>query len=477
MNTTLDNPAPGGLRELLKVAAPLIISMGSFTLMQFTDRMFLAWHSPTSVQAALPAGILAFTLICGFMELAGYANAFVAQHFGAGQPERCSRATGQAVIIALLSWPLILCLIPAGLWIIRISGHPPATTREEMDYFTILMLGGVTSPLGVAMATFFTGRGRTAVTMAANLSANVVNMVLAYGLIFGRWGFPELGIRGAAIATVAAGFISPAILLALFLSRKMRSEFQTQRAFHVDRPLFLRMLRFGIPASANVVLDVSSFTFFVMLIGRFGETALTASNIAFTINNITFMPMLGLSIATATLVGQYQGRRNPAGAQRVTWTALKLSTAYMGIVGVTFILIPEVYFSFFTRWGQGGVAMEDLLPMGRTFLILMAVWNLFDSVNLILSGALKGAGDTRFVMIYSLSVAWGLWVGGQLLILWVFHGGVMALWIWLTIYVAILAVGYVIRFVQGRWKTIELIDRHIPPQPNLPGAEALITGD
>ena len=175
---------PAGIREVFLVALPLILSMGSFTLMQFCDRMFLAWYSREAIQAALPAGILAFTLICVFTELAGYANAFVSQYHGAGDKRGCARATGQAMLLSLFSWPLMLALIPLGRWILRVSGHAPEVLAAELKYLTILMIGSVASALNVAAGSFFTGQGRTRVIMVANICANVANVVLAYAFIF-----------------------------------------------------------------------------------------------------------------------------------------------------------------------------------------------------------------------------------------------------------------------------------------------------
>ena len=113
-------PRPGGYREMLRVAYPLLLSMGTFTIMQFTDRIFLAHYSSVAIQAALPAGILSFTLICFFHALAGYAGTFVAQYHGAGQPEGCVRATAQGIWMSLFSWPAIVALIPAGFWMMKV---------------------------------------------------------------------------------------------------------------------------------------------------------------------------------------------------------------------------------------------------------------------------------------------------------------------------------------------------------------------
>ncbi len=464
---------PGGFRETLQVAYPLILSMGSFTLMQFCDRMFLAWYSGVAIQAALPAGILSFTLICGFMALAGYANTFVAQYFGAGDKLGCSRATAQGVWLALLSWPPILALIPVGRWILRLSGHEPAVLGEELDYFTILMLGGVTVPLGSAISSYFTGQGRTLENMYANLAGNVVNIVLDYGMIFGRWGFPEMGIRGAAWATVIAGCVGPAIMFVLYFSEKEDAAFATRRTFVWDAGLLWRMLRFGVPSAGHLLLDVSSFALFVLFVGRLGPVALAASNIAFSINNVAFMPLLALSITASILVGQYQGRRDGSTAEKAGWTALKVGWAYVAVIAATFVLFPQAYFGLFAGRGANAMPIEGLLPVGRILLLMMAIWGLLDAANLIVSGALKGAGDTRFVMVYTVVMSWGLWIVGEVIILFVLRLGIIAAWVWMTIYVVLMAIGFLWRFRTGRWKGIEMIERPVPLQPTRPGAEPL----
>ena len=208
---------PGGYREMLRVAYPLLLSMGTFTIMQFCDRVFLARFSEISIQAALPAGILSFTLICFFHALAGYAGTFVAQYHGAGQPEGCVRATAQGIWLSLLSWPVILALIPVGFWLMRVSGHAPAVLREEYRFFWILMAAGVVVPLSTAIGGFFTGQGRMLANTLSNIAACLLNILLDYALIFGHWGSPALGITGAAIATSVAGCVPPAVQFILFL--------------------------------------------------------------------------------------------------------------------------------------------------------------------------------------------------------------------------------------------------------------------
>lgn len=475
MSTTIHQP--GSYREVIRIAWPLVISMGSFTFMQFVDRMFLAWYSPVSIQAALPAGILSFTFVCTFMAMSGYANTFVAQYHGAGDPVGCSRSVAQAVWLSFLVWPVLILLIPLGWWLLEISGHGAAVLAEEKSYFTILTLGGVLVPLGSAISSFFTGRGETRTNMIATIAGNLVNLVLDYALIFGKFGAPEMGIKGAAIATLIAGLTTPAILFALYFSRRYNAAYQTRANLQIRWPLMLRLIRFGLPSGFNLLIEVSAFSLFILIAGRLGELALVLSNMALSINSLAFLPLIGLGIAAGTLVGQYQGRGDHETAALAARRAVHVGVFYVSLVGLSYVLFPRVYFAAFTLRAESGFAVDELMVTGRWLLVIMALWGLFDAVNVILAGALKGAGDTRFVLIYSTIVSWGVWVPGIMTIVLYLNGGLLGTWSWALLFVILLAVGYEIRFRGGQWKAIEVIESPPPPPAGRTGAEALAIGE
>ena len=466
---------PGGYREVLRVAYPLVLSMGTFTIMQFCDRIFLARHSSVSIQAALPAGILSFTLICFFHALAGYAGTFVAQYHGAGKPDGCVHATGQGIWLALLSWPVIVALIPLGFWFMKISGHAPDVLREEFRFFWILMAAGVMVPLGTAISGYFTGQGRMLANTVVCVVGCSVNVLLDYLLIFGHWGFPALGITGAAIATSIAGCIAPAIMFILFLRDSPTRRMGWRQALKPDWTLMKRMIRYGAPSGGHLLVDVGSFTCFVLMTGRLEPLAFAASNIGFSINSVAFTPLLAVSIAASIVVGQHQGRKDSASAARAGWTSLKIGWCYMAVAGLSFLLFPDGYYRLF-RSEQASYTLEQLVAAGRPLMLMMAVWGMFDTVNIVMSGALKGAGDTRFVMLYMLILGWLVWIPGEVLIFRQ-HGGIIAAWVWLTVYVLVLAVGFWWRWQSGRWKNIDMIERETPLMPTRPGAEGLVVSD
>ena len=457
MSSSTPTMTPGGYREAIQIAWPLVISMGSFTIMQFFDRMFLAWYSPVAIQAALPAGIFCFTMICGFMALSGYANTFVAQYHGSQNPIGCSRATMQGVWLALGAWPILIALIPIGRFLLSIAGHAPEVLEQELIYFTLLMSGGVVIPLGAAISSFFTGRGDTLTNMYATIAGYIVNILLDYALIFGWWLFPELGIRGAAIATILGGLIHPAILFALYFGRRIHAVYQTRTHAGIHWPLMKRLIQFGFPSGLHLALDIGSFSVFVLMTGRMNALDLAVSNMALSINTVAFLPLIGISIAATTLVGQYQGRGRSDLAEKSGWSTFKIGVFYVSCVGLTFVSFPTAYFQLFVA-PDSTFALDEVVSLGRWLLIMMAIWGGVDVGNLVLSGALKGAGDTRFVMIYSVIAAWGFMVPGVLLITFVLDGGILLLWAWVMTYIMVLAIGYIYRFWTGKWKSIQILE-------------------
>ncbi len=461
---------PGGYREMVRLAYPLLLSMGTFTIMQFCDRIFLARYSSVSIQAALPAGILVFTLICFFQALAGYAGTFVAQYHGAKDQAGCVRATAQGLWLALFSWPLIVALIPVGFWLMRLSGHAPEVLQEEFRFFWILMVAGVSVPLAAAIGGYFTGRGCMLANTLSSVGGCLLNIVLDYLLIFGHGGCPRLGITGAALATSIAGFVPPVVQIVLFLRDPMTRHLGWG-ALALDLPLMLRMLRYGAPAGGHLLVDVGAFACFVLMTGRLDPLSFAASNIGLSINSVAFMPLLAISIAASILVGQYQGRHEHVSAARAGWTALRLGWVYMLLAGLSFVCFPEGYYRLF-RSPDASYSVAQLVEAGKPMMWMMAIWGMFDVVNIVISGALKGAGDTRFILLYMLVFGWLVWIPGE----WVvFHYGlgIQAAWLWLTVYVWCLAVGFWWRWRSGRWQRIDLLARELPALPTRTGTEGL----
>ncbi len=449
---------PGGYREFLTLAYPLIISNASMAVMNFVDRLFLSWLSPEAIAASLPAGILFFTLIALFFGISEYTNTFVSQFYGAGRPKSIGRATWQGMYISLAGGAACVGLAYIGTEIIKLGGHEPHIVQLELTYFNWLMVGGPFFIINHALSSFYSGRGKTKVVMLVNLFANILNGILDYGLIFGCWGFPQLGIAGAGIATAAAQALATAIYLFLFLSPKNHNVFHT-RSVQIDWNLIGKFIRYGSPVGVQIMLEIGSFSAFIFIIGRLGNAELAASNIILSINMLAFFPMLGAGVAITALVGRYIGKNDLITAEKSVYTALISVEIYMLFFALIYFFFPHLLLMLFKGDYQStDVPFSLISEYGIRVLKLVALYQIADAMIITFSGALRGAGDTSFPMWTCIILAWTFFVPGTWFMSTYLEWGVFGAWLWATFYITLLGVIFLFRFRSGKWKTFKLID-------------------
>lgn len=447
----------GGYGEVLRIALPMILSTGAWSFQQFVERVFLTWHSPESVAAAMPAGLVCFVFMSLFLGTVTYANTFVAQYTGAGRPERVGASVWQAIHLAALSGVLMLGLVPLAGAIFDWAGHAPAVRHLEVVYFQVLCYSAGPMLIADAASTLFTGLGRTRVVMWVNLAcAAGLHTLLSYVWIFGRWGFPALGIRGAGWASVAANVAAAVLFLILMLRRSYRETYNTLRAWRPDLTLIRRLIRFGLPSGVQFSLDIAAFSTFLLLVGRLGMTALAATNIAFNINSLAFMPMIGLGIAVSTLVGQRLGQGRPDLAERSARSAAHAAFAYMGVIATGYALLPGLFLRPFAS-GADPTAFAEVRDAARVLLRFVALYCTFDAMYFAYSSAVKGAGDTRFVLYASLSLSWGI-MAVPAYVSWRLGWGLYAIWSCATVYIVTLGTVFFFRFRGGKWKSMRVIE-------------------
>ena len=453
----------GGYREVLVVAIPLILSTASWSVQHFVDRMFLSWYSPEALAAAMPAGMLSFSVISLFMGTAGYVNTFVAQYYGAKRFDRIGPALWQGIYISIFGGLVMLCLIPFADAIFSLVGHEELIQQNEVPYFRIMCIGGGFYIGSYVFSGFYSGRGKTWPVMWVNATTTVVNLVLDYALIFGRWGFPELGIRGAAIATVVAGLFSFLFFLLLLASAGHDKQFHTIRGWRPEKELFLRLIRYGLPSGVQFFLEIVGFTAFVLLVGRLGTASLAATNIAFNINTLAFMPMIGCGIAISVLVGQYLGAEKPELAQACTYSGFHMAFVYMASIAAAYVLLPDVFVKPFAHKADPQ-SFAEIYGFSVVLLRFVAVYSIFDTMNIIFCAAIKGAGDTRFVMKLNLVLSLFILIIPTYFAIVVFESGLLISWIFATIYVSSLGITFYLRFLNGKWKTMRVIEQAGPAQ-------------
>ena len=324
----------GSYRELLSVALPMVVSASTQSMMHVVDRIFLTWESKESVAAALPAGILFWSLLSLPMGIVSYMNAFVAQYEGARKPHHVSGSVWQGIYFSIICG--LLLIIPA-FWsrdIFQFIGHDDKIWPLEAICFEWLCYGGLFALLPAAMACFFSGRGQTLVVLLVNASAVLVNVILDWALIFGKGPFPEMGIAGAALATNLANVYACCCYSFLLFRYSVQGPYQFWNYRNFDRKLFRDLLKFGGPSGLQMFLDVAGFTAFIMIIGWIGPNELAASNIAFNLNTLAFTPVIGVGIAVSTLVGQRIGEGRPQFAAQSTWKGFVLGGGIMFFCGM-----------------------------------------------------------------------------------------------------------------------------------------------
>lgn len=448
--------AAGGSRELLALALPLVVSQGFMTVQIFVDTILLARHDAREMAASFPA-VMWYWLLFGLLQVtAGYVSTFVAQYTGAGRPTRVGPAVWQGIHFAMLAGLLFLLLIPIAPELIAIGGHTIALQRLEVVYLRCLCCAALPMLLMAAVNGFFSGIGRTWTVLGIEAAGTAVNVALALVLIFGRAGFPELGIAGAGWATVAGSWISAVFAFLLFLRPKNQREFNTLRGWRIERNLFLRLMKYGGPAGMQVFLDVLVFHFFVQLVGRLGEAEAGATALTVRLNMVAFLPMMGMAQAVSILVGQRLGGDRADLAERTAYTGLRWVFAYMCCVAATYVLLPRTLVSLFE--GDADTArFEAVAAVVPTLLIFVAVYSLADSINVTFSFALRGAGDTRFVSLLTFVLAWPIMVVPTFLLV---NSGGQLTWAWgfATAYILAMAVCFFLRFRSGRWKTMRVIE-------------------
>ena len=464
-------------REVLGMAVPVIIATCSGTLMSFVDFWMVSHLSLDAAAALSPSAILVFACISFFMGVLTCTNTFVSQSFGRGTYDECARYTWQGLWVSALVGIGSIALWPLAPFIFQWLKHGPDLQHLETIYFQwrIPSIGAIVAI--TALAGFFLGIGRPGVTMVAAILANALNVIFNWVLIYGNWGAPKMGVAGSALATVLACWIQLAILMAVYLLPTFNLKYGSRRCWRVDWPRMGRLFHVGVPAGLSMLLDVGTWGLFVnIFIGKFGATALAASNMATQWMHLSFMPTVGLGIAVTALVGQNIGRRDIPRARSRGRAGLMLGMGYMAVLGAAFFIFREPLIRVFLLADEPNAA--EVVSLGAKILILAAAFQLFDGMGIVSSSALKGAGDTRFPMLTTIVL--GLLVFVPLCFIFrAFAFGALGAWVAATIYIFLLGIVLLARWSTHAWENIDIFRKkaaepvEVPsrPTPYEPGDE------
>lgn len=427
---------------MFALAWPVAAAELGWMAMGLVDTMLVGRVGAEAIGAVSIGSHLFFAVaITGIGTLFGL-DFLVAYAHGAGRPEDGRRALVQGVYLAgLVSAVLTAVLFALEAHLDRL-GLQPGVAEAARPYLRTLIWSLLPLLLFAALRRYLQAIGHVRPVMLALVSANVINAAVGWALVFGQWGAPALGAVGAGWATFASRVYMLAFL-AFALLRIEREAGAARPALAVDPALLGRLARLGLPAALQMLLECGVFATATVLAGSLATSALAAHQIALSAAAFTFMVPLGVSAAAAVRVGHAIGRRQPAAARGAGWTALLLGAAFMSTSAVVFLAAPGAVLRVFTD-------APDVIAIGVSLLAVAAAFQLFDGLQVVATGVLRGVGDTRTPMLANLAGHWliGLPIGAALCfrVGW----GVMGLWIGLCIGLIVVAVALIIVWARRR---------------------------
>ncbi len=385
---------------VLRTAWPIVVSRLSYVLMGVVDMLLVA-RLGTAETAAVGLGVIAtFTVFCFGFGLLNSVKVVTAQAVGAGRPHRSSTALAQGMVLGGILGAAMMWLLPE-IGIVQLVGGRGDVVALGTQYFDIRVFAAVPLFIGNAIFGHIEGAGDTRTPMRAAVAANALNLVLTAGLVFGVGPFPALGAAGAAWGTAIASASMGAWAVYLILQRYGRLALDNFRGVG-------ELLRLGIPMGLEFFVYELSWLMFAAFVTSAGKAHLAAHVIAARLMCLTVLPGHGISAAAMILVGQATGAGDRAAARDVQRRALRFAFGVMGLGAVVFALFGGALVSAFT-------ADAEVVAVGGVLLIVAGALQLFESVVLVRSGSLQGAGDTFFVMAVNIAAAWGLLVPGALI--------------------------------------------------------------
>ncbi|BDX39511.1 MATE family efflux transporter [Tenuifilaceae bacterium CYCD] len=445
----------GGVKELLFIALPMIISTACDGVMTFTDRLFLARVGSEQMNAAMGGGVTMQMLMFFFVGLTGYTTALVAQYFGANQKSNTTVAAFQGILITLLAWPIIMMIKPVAIAYFHFMNIPASQIGFQIDYLNILAWGSIFGMMRYTLGCYFTGIGKTKIVMVATITAMVVNIALDYILIFGKLGFAPMGVKGAAIATILGSFAAMVILIANYLNHTNRKEFAVTHSFRFNPEIMKKLLYYGYPAGLELFLNFFAFATMVSLFHSQGDHAATASTIMFNWDLMSFIPLLGVEIAVTSLVGRYMGAGRPQVAHRTALSGIKTGIFYSVAILILFVFVPETLVRVFHP-KTPSMVFEQAVPIAVSMIQIASLYVLAEAVMVALVGALRGAGDTFFTMVASVAAHWAF-VPILYLSLNVFKLSIAVSWLLLVVFFLLFGIVLIVRFRSEKWKKIKVI--------------------
>jgi multidrug resistance protein, MATE family len=422
-------------RPMLRLAVPLVCAELGWMTMGIVDTMMVGRQADSAVAigAVSLGGILYIAIAIFGTGLMLGLDTLVSHAYGAGDLEECHRVLVNGVYLSLGISPVLMGLVMLFGPIMRSLNIQSSVLNQAVPYLHALNWSTLPLLLYFVFRRYLQGMNQAKPVMFALVSANLVNLAGNWALIYGHLGLRAMGTVGSGWSTCIARIYMMSVLLVycLYYDRRYKTGLRDTRR-SPDFFRIWRLVQLGLPAATQFGMEVGVFAVATAMIAKLGAVPLASHQVALNTVSFTYMVPLGLSAAAAVRVGQALGRGDPHGASRAGWTAMLLGTGFMGIMTVLFLVVPQYIVRIYTP-------DPAVLGAAGTLLFVGGFFQLFDGMQTVATGALRGAGDTRTPMICHLILYWlvGLPLGAYLC----FHLGWGAPGLWTGLCVALILIG------------------------------------
>lgn len=434
----------------MRLAWPVMAEQILATVTQMVDVAMVGRLGAASIAAvgiSLQPLMLAFSL---FAALSVGTTAVVARAVGAGDPKEASRALRQSLFIGTLLATVVCALAYRyAHLVVGIMGPQPDVLRLGIGYVRVVLPGVVFMVASFSISAALRGAGDTLTPMKVNLGVNLLNPILNYIFIFGAFGFPSLGVRGAALGTTLARSAGGIVLLIMITRGPSPLRISWSQGKVLERDMIARIVRVGVPAALEQFISRVGQVFFLRVVSSLGTLAYAAHTVAVNVESISFMPAFGFATAATTLVGQYLGAGDGEMAERSAWATWKITTLIATGAALLMLAIPEPMMRLFTD-------DAEVVATGARLLRIVALAQIPMTTFFVMAGGLRGAGDTRIMLYISTGSIWLVRLLPATIFVGVFGKGLEFVWYAMVADWFVRAALAAVRFRSGSWKRIEV---------------------
>ena len=443
---------PDDTRSVLRIASPIVLGTLSSTLLNVIDTIFVGRLGTEPLAATGVASVLFFAIAFPLSSISVGVQTLTARRFGERRYDLCGQPVRVGLFLAaLVGIPVIVLAPQLTRWLAPVLSNDPTVVGLGQTYLLFRFYGTAFLVMNAVFGAFFAALGDTKHQMMASFLVTVSNIILDTVLIFGYLGLPALGVKGAAIASTIALAIGTAYYAAIACTPRYRVRYALFAGRFRPRRWAPSIVHLSLPIVVQRFVSHATWFGFFSAVARIGTTELAATNAMRSIYHLSIMLAVGLGTAAAALVGQNLGAKDPQRAERLAWEAVKLAAYSMGFIGLIYAALPTVVIRLYTS--DPGVIAAARIPLA-----LLGFVQALAGIALVLSNALQGAGNTRFVMGVEITVCGALYIPIVLFfglgwpIGWRF--GLLGAWTAEYAYWTVLAALMVWKFRRGHWKRI-----------------------